>query len=213
MDDVLASGVSAVAALDEPTRLRLYAHVVRQPVPVSRDEVAAALRIPRATVAFHLDKLVAEGLLTATFERRTERAGPGAGRPSKVYRRSGRQVTVSLPERQYELAGLLMAGAVAAGGGAVALADQARAAGERLGAAGGDLAALLERHGFEPAVEGDRILLRNCPFDALARAHPDVVCGMALGLVQGMIAGLGDTRTARPGPLPGHCCVLVEAGA
>jgi len=107
--------VAAIAALGEPTRRRLYAYVVRRPEPVTRDEVAAALRIPRATVAFHLDKLVAEELLSVTFERRTDRAGPGAGRPAKLYRRSDRQVAVTLPERRYELAGHLLAAALESG--------------------------------------------------------------------------------------------------
>ena len=75
---------------------------------MTRDEVALALRMPRATVAFHLDKLVAEGLLEVTFARRTGRAGPGAGRPAKLYRRAGRGGSVSLPERRYELAAHLL---------------------------------------------------------------------------------------------------------
>ncbi|WP_208630362.1 helix-turn-helix domain-containing protein, partial [Amycolatopsis kentuckyensis] len=104
--------LAAVAALDEPTRRRLYEYVVRRPEPVSRDDVAAALGVPRATVAFHLDRLVAERLLAVGHERRTGRSGPGAGRPAKLYRRSDRQVSVSLPERQYELAGRLLAAAV-----------------------------------------------------------------------------------------------------
>ncbi|HKN51315.1 MAG TPA: helix-turn-helix domain-containing protein, partial [Amycolatopsis sp.] len=99
--------VGAVASLDEPTRRRLYEHVVRQPAPVSRDEVAATLGIPRATVAFHLDRLVCADLLTVSYERRTGRSGPGAGRPAKLYSRSARQVSISLPERRYELAGRL----------------------------------------------------------------------------------------------------------
>lgn len=70
--------VSAVAALDEPTRRKLYDHVVRQPTPVSRDDAAAALGLPRATAAFHLDRLAGEGLLDVVHERRTGRTGPGA---------------------------------------------------------------------------------------------------------------------------------------
>src|SRR3954471_8554800 len=104
--------LAAVAALDEPTRRRLYEYVVRRPQPVSRDDVAAALGVPRATVAFHLDRLVEEQLLAVGHERRTGRSGPGAGRPAKLYRRSDRQVSISLPERQYELAGSLLATAV-----------------------------------------------------------------------------------------------------
>src|SRR5688500_8121628 len=104
--------VSAVAALAEPSRRRLYDHVVRQPAPVSRDQAAAAVGLPRATVAFHLDRLVADGLLDVVFERRTGRTGPGAGRPSKLYRRADRSVEVSLPERAYDLAGDLLAAAL-----------------------------------------------------------------------------------------------------
>src|SRR5206468_6392072 len=89
-----------------------YEYVVRQPEPVSRDDVAAALSVPRATVAFHLDRLVDERLLAVGHERRSGRSGPGAGRPAKLYRRSELQVSVSVPERQYELAGQLLATAI-----------------------------------------------------------------------------------------------------
>src|SRR5689334_21949827 len=119
MDDRDAQ-VAAVAALAEPTRRRLYDHVVRQAAPVSRDEAAAATDVPRATVAFHLDKLVDQGLLDVVFERRTGRSGPGAGRPSKLYRRAECDVAVSLPERRYDLAGDLLAAAL----------DEADASGE-----------------------------------------------------------------------------------
>src|SRR4051812_32720569 len=111
-DETWTARVSAIAALDEPARRRLYEFVVGQPAPVSRDEAATAVGTPRATVAFHLDKLVAEGLLEVVHERRTGRSGPGAGRPSKLYRRSPDHITVSLPERRYELAARLLADAL-----------------------------------------------------------------------------------------------------
>jgi len=79
--DDKAARISAVATLDEPTRRRLYDHVVRQTAAVTRDEAATALGLPRATAAFHLDRLAAEGLLDVVYERRTGRSGPGAGRP------------------------------------------------------------------------------------------------------------------------------------
>jgi hypothetical protein len=52
--------ISAVAALDEPTCRQLYDYVIHQPEPVSRDDAAAALELPRTTAAFHLDRLVEE---------------------------------------------------------------------------------------------------------------------------------------------------------
>src|SRR3954451_6458056 len=153
--------MAAVAALAEPTRRRLYDHVVRQAGPVSRDEAAAATAVPRATVAFHLDKLVDEGLLDVVFERRTGRSGPGAGRPSKLYRRAECDVAVSLPERRYDLAGGLLATALeeAQASGEPpreALARQAFQRGREFGRAARDgderdaVLRVLEEQGFEP---------------------------------------------------------------
>jgi DNA-binding transcriptional ArsR family regulator len=107
--------ISAVAALDDPTRRRLYDYVVHHPTPVSRDDAAAALELPRTTAAFHLDRLVDEGLLDVVYQRRTGRTGrtgPGAGRPAKLYRRSDQHVAVSLPQRRYDLAGRLLSSAI-----------------------------------------------------------------------------------------------------
>ncbi|MFJ8113776.1 helix-turn-helix transcriptional regulator [Streptomyces sp. NPDC096132] len=211
------TGVSAVAALDEPTRKRLYDHVVRQPGPVSRDEAAQSLGLARQTAAFHLDRLADASLLDVVYERRSGRTGPGAGRPAKLYKRSAQQVTVSLPERHYELAGRLLAHAVEeseATGEPVrtCLHRKAHDLGTRLGAQ--DQAGVfdvLERYGFEPRHDGDAILLGNCPFHALAREYTQTVCGMNLHLLRGIVAGLGEGGLqARLAPGPGHCCVRLE---
>ncbi|SDD31016.1 Predicted transcriptional regulator, ArsR family [Streptomyces prasinopilosus] len=212
--------VSAVAALDEPTRRRLYDHVVRQPGPVGRDEAAAALGLARRTVAFHLDRLADESLLDVVYERRSGRSGPGAGRPAKLYRRSARQVAVSLPDRRYELAGRLLAQAVEesdATGEPVREVLHRKA--EELGAQlaeqdGTDVFGLLERHGFEPRREGDAIVLANCPFHALAREHTRTVCGMNLHLLRGVLDGRDGTGLrACPAPGPGRCCVRLQPAA
>ena len=209
--------VSAVAALDEPTRRKLYEHVVRQPGPVSRDDAAAALGLARQTAAFHLDRLAEESLLDVVYERRSGRTGPGAGRPAKLYRRSARQVTVSLPERQYELAGRLLARALEESettGEPVraVLHRNAHDVGTQIaGRHGADLFDVLERYGFEPRHDGDAVVLGNCPFHALARDHTQTVCGMNLHLLRGVLEGLGgDGLLACLAPTPGHCCVRLE---
>ncbi|MEQ0560088.1 helix-turn-helix domain-containing protein [Amycolatopsis sp. NEAU-NG30] len=213
MHETQAGALAAVAALDEPTRRRLYEYVVRSPEPVTRDEAAAALGVPRATVAFHLDRLVGERLLTVGHERRTGRTGPGAGRPAKLYRRSDRQVSVSLPERQYELAGELLATAVeeadeTGGSPREILGRRAREHGAELAAGAPDIVAALEEHGFEPRAADGEVLLGNCPFQQLARTHTRLVCEMNLGLVEGMLDGVGEQRLcARLDPHPGFCCV------
>ncbi|WBQ02799.1 helix-turn-helix transcriptional regulator [Kribbella sp. CA-293567] len=215
MDQPTEASIQAVAALDEPTRRRLYDHVVAEPAPVSREEAAAALGIPRTTTAFHLDKLAGEGLLTVVFERRTGRSGPGAGRPAKLYRRSDREIGVSIPERQYDVAGHLLAAAVedAEASGCSprsALERRAREYGESAARAhpGTPLAEVLQAHGFEPRRTGSVVELANCPFKALARNHPELVCNMTLHLLGGLLDGLGDTEfQAMLEPRPGHCCV------
>ena len=68
--------------------------------------------VARSVAAFHLDRLVADGLLTTEFRRLTGRQGPGAGRPAKLYRRAEAELSVSLPARQYDLAAGLLAAAV-----------------------------------------------------------------------------------------------------
>ncbi|WP_107083879.1 helix-turn-helix transcriptional regulator [Streptomyces viridochromogenes] len=212
--------VSAVAALDEPTRRRLYEHVVRQCDPVGRDDAAEALGLARQTAAFHLDRLADQGLLDVVYERRSGRSGPGAGRPAKLYRRSGREVSVSLPERRYELAGRLLAQAVEesdATGEPVrtVLHRKAEELGEQLGErAAAGVTELLERHGFEPRREGDAIVLGNCPFHVLAREHTETVCGMNLHLLRGVLKALDEGGfEACLAPAPGRCCVRLRPAA
>jgi predicted ArsR family transcriptional regulator len=210
--------ISSVAALDEPTRRRLYDHVVAQRRPVGRDEASTALGLSRATAAFHLDKLVEEGLLDVVHERLTGRTGPGAGRPAKLYLRADRQIEVSVPGRRYALAGRLLADAVAEAedrGITVrdALARLARAEGQQIGAAAGhgDVPDVLAEQGYEPLEEAGLIRLGNCPFHELAQRQTELVCGMNLELVCGVLDGLGDTgHAARLDPEPSYCCVVLE---
>jgi predicted ArsR family transcriptional regulator len=227
MDDFV-SQVNGVGALAEPARRALYLYVAAQSEPVSRDHAAEGVGLPRHTAKFHLDKLVEEGLLDTEFRRLSGRRGPGAGRPTKLYRRSARQVTVTLPERHYDLAGQILADGVdlAAGEGTPvldAVRRAAAAAGRRLAAAQNrragasavaapdDVMPALAALGYEPRLQGDVTVLANCPFHALAREHTALVCGMNLQLIEAMLDELGPTRVqARLDPAPGRCCVTLS---
>jgi predicted ArsR family transcriptional regulator len=73
------------------------------------DEVATTQRIHRNVARRRLERLATAGLLVATFERRSGRSGPGAGRPAKVYAPAPETRSVEFPERRYpELVGLLL---------------------------------------------------------------------------------------------------------
>ncbi|SRR6266545_3585883 len=233
----LQSCIAAIASLDEPVRRELYLYVAGRGREVGRDEAARALRISRALAAFHLDKLVELGLLDAAYRRLSGRQGPGAGRPAKLYRRSTRQLEITLPQRRYDIAGRLLARALAAQRSPASrrvleraahdlgktLGQEARREGRRdrgrrrTGGPGGPLAAALaalDDCGFEPAREDGEVRLRNCPFDAVAAEARVLVCGMNLALVRGLVAGAGVRRVrARSAPEAGACCVALTLSA
>lgn len=223
--------IAAIAALDQPLRRDVYRYVTRAGTWLTRDEVASELSLARSVAAFHLDKLAEAGLVEVRFERTTGRRGPGAGRPSKLYRISDDEVGVSLPERHYDLAGSLLAGAVAEAtrsGRPVAdcLREAADVAGEQLGSEAREAAGrtktraarrdaivdVLRVHGYEPEVRrGGEIAMTNCPFHRLAEEQRDLVCGMNLDFLQGLVKGIGDDEkvAARLEPTPGYCCVRI----
>lgn len=221
--------IGRIAALVDPVRRALYFYVARAPGDISRDQAARGVRIARPLAAFHLDKLVEQGLLKASYRRLTKRSGPGAGRPAKLYRRSGLQFDVSLPPREYELAARLLASALGADAPAATrtrVRRTARAFGARLGQVARrragkrssrnmllqQLRAMLQQHGYEPFQAPDgAIRLHNCPFDALARDYRPLMCGTNQALLAGVVRGLGLARcTAVLDPQPGMCCVALH---
>jgi len=222
--------LQAVAALGDPLRRALYRFVVSQPEPVGRDRAAEGVGVPRHVAKFHLDRLEEDGLLEAEYRRPPGRGGPGAGRPAKLYRRASREVSVQLPGRSYDLAGRIMAAAITAAaseGSPVegALDESAQAIGRELGRTARDRAGanagsealmsaareVLEEYGYEPRGElRETVTLANCPFHALAQEYTDLVCGMNLELLRGVLAGLAaEGVEARLDPAPGRCCVVL----
>ena len=221
--------LSSLAGLGDPIRRALYRYVAERAAPVSRDDAARAAGISRPLAAYHLDKLVDDGLLEPRYQRRGSRRGPGAGRPAKHYVRVDRQLELSLPSRDYAALAELLADAIEAdpSGAAKAALDRAAATlGAELGneaaehtAPDGDpdqaLAALrrvLAARGYEPDEEADgTIRLRNCPFDRIATRHRELVCGANLAMVQALTDRLDGDPPVRAtlDPQPGRCCVVL----
>jgi predicted ArsR family transcriptional regulator len=222
--------LTALGVLAEPSRRALYDYVVAAADPVGREQAAAAVGLPVHSAKFHLDRLVEEGLLDVEFRRLTGRSGPGAGRPAKLYRRSARAVTVSLPERRYDLAGSVLAQAIElAAATGVPVPEAVASAAHDLGAqmaqeppvprSGKELqrvAQVLERGGYEPRLDDTEteLILANCPFDRLAREHTDLVCSMNLALVEGTIDALSCAGVrAHLEPSPDYCCVRARTAS
>jgi predicted ArsR family transcriptional regulator len=224
-EDGFAQRVSKVGALADPIRRALYYFVARQPGAVSRDQAAQGIEVPRHTAKFHLDKMVDEGLLTTEFRRLTGRSGPGAGRPAKLYRRTRKEISVSLPHRRYDLASHVLADAVERALDGAPMADALREAADNAAAVVLDawspddatdlsrVAGVLTRLGYEPRHDGDALTLGNCPFDRLSADHRDLVCGMNRHFVESLDRQLGcdhlEVVDVDPGP---GCCVRIVEG-
>jgi predicted ArsR family transcriptional regulator len=223
--------IVGVASLAEPQRRRLYRYVVSRHRPVSKDEAATALGLTRSVVTFHLDRLVADGMLAVDYRRLTGRSGPGAGRPAKLYSRAHHDVAVSLPVRTYGLAADLLAQAVTASMSSDESIDQAllRVAREHGRALGwrarqrttahapqellAGALAVIEDQGYEPvATTGESIVLANCPFHALVKDHRELVCRLNHALLDGLCSAVPETAlSARLEPSPDDaCCVRLR---
>jgi predicted ArsR family transcriptional regulator len=221
--------LSAIGLLQDPVRRALYGHVVASGGEVSRNQAAEAAGVARSLAAFHLDKLVEAGLLEASFRRLGDRRGPGAGRPSKLYRRAAGEVAATFPPRTYEAAAQLLAEAVEQAGADPELQAVARRAGADAGRritaeaeaeaeaeapAGTAPAPAIERvlaaRGYEPYRDGDALRLRNCPFANLSAEFPVLVCAMNLCLVEGLLEGMGEApERAVMDPASDRCCVAI----
>jgi predicted ArsR family transcriptional regulator len=220
--------IRSVAALEDELRRDMYLLIRRARTPLSREDVSRELGISVKLAAFHLDKLVDRGLLKAHFGRPKGRSGPGAGRSSKFYEPADAEVAVSIPGRDYELIGSVLAEALGAGG-----PQGTRAAIEAARAKGFEIAQKVDRRlakskprpllaadrrlkalEYEPyRVSGGEIRLKNCPFHGLASQASDVVCPINRGLVEGIVSGLDlSVEQVSHGPSNGDCCVALRSG-
>lgn len=224
-----ASSIHAVAALDDELRAQMYRHVRRAGRPVTREEAAEAVGISRKLAAFHLDKLVAVGMLQASTA-----PGPRSGRVGrapKVYEASEVGVAVVIPARAHDVMGAILVDAISCGrrderpedacrrvatehGSALATSAERTPARGRLGPERALTVTeqALEGFGYEPyRPEQDRLRLRNCPFHPLAARAPQLVCGINQAFLDGFLTGLGaHCLDADLRPHPGECCVEIR---
>lgn len=213
--------IPLLGVLEDPVRRQLY-ELAGRPTGVTREEAAEAAGIGRSLAAYHLDRLADEGLVEIRRERRSGKTGPGAGRPANVYFRGHREVSATVPPRDYGLLAGLLAEAVAGDGDGsttTALRSAAKRVGRRAGAVreesetpAGRLIGLLRERGYEPAREEDgSIRLTNCPFHSAAREQPEVVCGLNEALLEGVIEQLPELgMKAELDPQDGYCCVVIR---
>lgn len=212
----MGEGCPDVTTRESPRRREVLEVLRTASAPLGVAEAAERMGLHPNTVRFHLDALVADGLV----ERRAV-APTGPGRPRTVY--SVRPGMDRGGHRDYRLLARMLlsrwAAADPAGARAEAM-ETGRAWGRFLvdplppyepatpGRSVAALLALLDGLGFAPQPDAEdgasgesgrtpeRIRLRHCPFLELAEEQGGLVCPLHLGLMQGALAELGAPLTA-----------------
>lgn len=181
-------------------------------------DLANRLGLHVTTVRFHLDQLVAAGLLRSHFQRRKE-----AGRPRKLYAIEQGSLGTVTSDQSYRMLSELLVETLSTGDdempttpeeagarwgrrhvldGHTGLVGQAPAhsPGQWLGKIG-QMVDLLREWGYSPEVSTTndgrtaRVALHDCPFLPLAKDNTAVVCGIHRGLMRGVMEALGEEST------------------
>jgi predicted ArsR family transcriptional regulator len=197
-------------ALGDNTRYAIYLELARSAVPLSTSDVAESLALHPNTVRPHLERMRDVGLLDVRTEIRT-----GVGRPQHLYSIAADAPSLGLEPPTFPLLARML----------VQLAARAGASGDdalRIGREQGlddatgradalscleALVAYLTGLGFDPAVAGDDdgetavVAFAHCPFRDLAEAHPDLVCSLHRGMVEGFVDGVGGGEVDEFHPL------------
>jgi predicted ArsR family transcriptional regulator len=182
-------------------------------------DVAEALGLHENTARAHLEGLVESGLA-----QRTQRPASGRGRPSMVYRAD---VWAQADPRVRDYGHLATALATVLVTTSPDPGADARMAGSTWGAtmvqgraphtprqARREVVAVLLDLGFDPKAQPGyvSVALRRCPLLDIARVHPEVVCQVHLGLVQGAMTQMGHSAKDAdllPFSEPGACRLIL----
>jgi predicted ArsR family transcriptional regulator len=179
-------------AVADPVRLRIVRHLAQRG-SATPAELADAAGVHLNTLRPHLAALERAAVL-----RSTQRAPSGPGRPAAEYRLVdgwGLSSTDFL-----DLAGLLASALVRAAPTAASLratgADWGRYLAGRPGVRDIDVEVprALERLGFHATVDGDAVRISGCPCAVVSPDHPEIICALATGLVEGVLAATGSGR-------------------
>lgn len=194
--------------LGDNTRYAIYLELARAPRPLATAEVAETLDLHPNTVRPHLERMRDLGLVEVTA------AATGAvGRPQHRYAIADDAPSLGLEPPVFPLlTRILLAGAAAGGIEPDDLVeagrDQGRDARRRAPRPAPCVEALerqLAELGFDPArvddSDGTTIAFSHCPFRELAEAHPDLVCSIHRGMVEGFVESSADVSVVDFHPL------------
>jgi predicted ArsR family transcriptional regulator len=225
MDDRGRHRLALLKALGDNTRYAIYLELARSPRPRSTAEVAESLELHPNTVRPHLERMRDVGLLSVETESRGDVGRPqhlyslAPDAPSLGLEPPPMPLLARLLAQVAAAAGVQAEEAAEVGreqgrrlvGERVPGRDEGRADAAASGEGdGGDgtlvpcveaLVAELARLGFDPAVAGDAeaasVAFTHCPFAKLAQAHPEIVCQLHRGMVEGFVEARGGATVGR----------------
>jgi predicted ArsR family transcriptional regulator len=186
-------------ALGDNTRYAIYLELARAPSPLATGGIAETLGLHPNTVRPHLERMREVGLLEVETDARGS-----VGRPQHRYSLSPDAPSLGFERPAFPvLARMLLRLAATAGVPAEDAIEAGRDQGATAGAASDRsltcaraLSAELAALGFDPAevVEPTSVTVAftRCPFQDLAEAHPELVCSLHRGLVEGFVGARGD---------------------
>ncbi len=200
--------LEVLKTLGDNTRYAIYLELARAPRPLSTAEVADTLDLHPNTVRPHLERMREAGLVEVST------AATGAvGRPQHRFALAEGAPSLGLEPPGFPMLSRMLLTVAAAAG---VDPDELVAAGFEQGIADAavadpradDLDALEARQGelgFDPTrAEEDgqvTIAFAHCPFRELAEAHPDLVCAIHAGMVEGFASCRPGCRVERFHPL------------
>jgi predicted ArsR family transcriptional regulator len=198
-------------------------YVRRSSAPVTADDAAAFFGVHRSVARARLERLLRAGLVESMFARRSGRAGPGAGRPAKLYVTAPEAEALEIPPRRFPALVARLLDEVPADGRTAALRRAGEDFGRRLARDAGlrpsarpergleRVCAAVRSLGFQATLDrldGDTAVISTptCPLRPLVTARAE-----AAGIDRGMWAGLLERglRGARAGQIDceTHSCL------
>jgi len=193
-----------LAAVGDPELREALLFARSRARPVTADELAQEKGLHRNVARSRLERLVEADLLAVSYERRTGRSGPGAGRPAKTYSVVPQLESIEFPADPSEPVAALLVDALVARSGNEPLREVgvefgrelARAArirpAKRLTTGFERVCDAVRRLGYQASLEhadenGAVIATPTCPLRPLVRARPE-----AVEIDRGMWAGLAS---------------------
>jgi len=193
--------LDVLKALGDNTRYAIYLELARATSPRSTAEIAESLELHANTVRPHLERMREVGLLAVHTDTRGS-----VGRPQHRYTLAADAPSLGLEPPAFPVLARMLAELAEAAGIAPELTTRAGAEEGRLLADSyasrrprascvDAVTNMLTELGFDPAVVTDdrltTIAFAHCPYAELAAAHPEVVCNLHRGLIEGFVESIG----------------------